>query len=77
VALSLIETLALSLPLPVGLKVTLMLQLALAARLAGQVLVSAKSPALVPVTPMLLMLRDAFPLLVRVTVWAALVVPVG
>jgi hypothetical protein len=54
-----------------------MLQLALAARLAGQVLVSAKSPALVPVTPMLLMLRDAFPLLVRVTVWAALVVPVG
>jgi hypothetical protein len=70
-------TLAVRLPVAEGLKVTLMLQLALAARLAGQVLVWLKSLALVPVSPMLLMLRDAVPLLVKVTIWAALVVPVS
>jgi hypothetical protein len=77
VALSVMATLAVRLPVAEGLKVTLMLQLALAARLAGQVLVWLKSLALVPVSPMLLMLRDAVPLLVKVTIWAALVVPVS
>ena len=43
--------------------------------LLGQVLVWAKSPALVPVRAILLMVRDPAPLLVSVTVWAALVVP--
>jgi hypothetical protein len=53
-----------------------MVQVAPAARvlgLLGQVLVWAKSPALVPVRPMLLMLRAALPLLVSVTVCAVLV----
>src|SRR5947199_59778 len=57
-----------------GVKVTLMVQLAPAARLAGQVLVWAKSPALVPVTLTPLMFSAAVPLLVSVTVCAALVV---
>jgi hypothetical protein len=79
-ALSLIETLAVRLPVAEGLKVTLMVQLLPTARvlgLTGQVLVWAKSPLLVPVIPMLLMVSAAFPLLVRVTLWAPLVVPVG
>ena len=71
-------TLALLVPAAVGLKVTLMVQEAPAAsvlELLGQVLVWAKSPALVPLRPMLLMVRDPAPLLVSVTVCAALVVP--
>src|SRR5947209_18957050 len=70
-------TLALRVPVAVGVKVTLMVQEALAAsvlELLGQVLVWAKSPALVPVRPMLLMVRAALPLLVSVTAWAVLVV---
>ena len=77
VALSVMLTLALRLPLALGVKVTLMVQEAPAAsvlELLGQVLVCAKSPALVPLSPMLLMVRAALPLLVSVTVWAALVV---
>ena len=69
------DTLALRLPLALGEKVTVMVQLALTASELGQVLVCAKSEALVPVMLMLLMLRASVPLLVRVTAWAALVVP--
>src|SRR6266566_2903572 len=75
-ALSVIVTLALRLPVAVGVKVTLMVQEAPAAsvlELLGHVLVWAKSPALVPVRAMLLMVRDPVPLLVSVTVCAALV----
>jgi hypothetical protein len=50
-------------PLAVGVKVTLRLQLALAARLEPQVLVWEKSPLAV----MLVMLRVALPVLLRVT----------
>jgi hypothetical protein len=50
-------------PLAVGVKVTLRAQLALAARLEPQVLVWEKSA----VTVMLLMLRGALPVLLRVT----------
>ena len=74
-ALSVKDTLALRLPLALGEKVTPMVQVALMASEVGQVLVCAKSEALVPVMLMLLMLRASVPLLVRVTVWAALVVP--
>src|SRR5437588_2072350 len=76
-ALSVMLTLALREPVAVGVKVTLMVQEAPAARVLeplGQVLVWAKSPLLVPVKPMLLIVRAALPLLVNVTAWAELVV---
>jgi hypothetical protein len=64
-----------------GVKVTLRVQLAPAARVAGltghavaPVLVSAKSDALTPANEILLIVRATFAPLVRVTVWAALVV---
>src|SRR5437764_9329605 len=72
-ALSVMLTLALRVPVAVGVKVTLMVQEALAARvlgLMGQVLVWAKSALLVPLKPILLMVRAALPLLVNVTVCA-------
>ena len=50
-------------PLAVGVKVTLKVQLALAARLEPQVLVWEKSP----LTVMLVMLRTALPVFLRVT----------
>ena len=55
VALSVTASVALRDPAAVGLKVTLMVQLAAAARLAPQPLVCAKSPLLVPVmtTPLI------------------------
>ena len=77
-ALSLMLTLALRVPVVVGVKVTLMLQEAPAVSvlgLMGQVLVWAKSPALVPPRLIVEIVRSALPLLVRVTVCAALVVP--
>ena len=77
-ALSVMVTLALRLPLADGVKVTLIVQVPPAARvleLLGQVLVCAKSPALVPLKLMLLMVKAALPLLASVTVCAALVVP--
>ena len=77
-ALSLIVTLALRLPVAVGENVTLSVQVAPAASvlgLSGQVFVCAKSPALAPLTPMLLIVNAAVPLLVSVTDFAALVVP--
>src|ERR1051325_5008663 len=74
-ALSTIETLAPRAPVVDGLKVTLMVQAAFAARLAGQLLVWAKSPLLTPVMAMEVMFSAAFPMLLRVTGRAALVVP--
>ena len=69
-ALSVILTLALRVPVAVGVKVTLIVQVAPAAMvlgLIGQVLVWAKSPAFVPVKPIVLMVRAALPLFLRVT----------
>src|SRR5207244_3738908 len=54
-----------------GVNVTLMVQLALAARvdgLIGQLLVWAKSPPLVPATAILAMVTDVVPVLESVTV---------
>ena len=72
-ALSVMDTLALLLPVVLGVKVTLIVHDALTASEPGQVLVCAKSPALVPVMLMVLMLSAAVPLLVSVTVFVALV----
>jgi hypothetical protein len=55
-------------PMTVGLNVTLMLQLAPAARFLPQALVSAKSALLAPVILMLVILSDEFPVFVKVTV---------
>ena len=69
--MSVMLTLALRLPIAEGVKATLIVQVAPAASVLeplGQVLVWAKSPLLVPVRPMLLMVRAALPLLVSVTV---------
>ena len=62
-ALSVIVMEPLRAPVVVGVKVTLRVQLALAARLAPQVLVWEKSP----LTVMLVMLRVALPVLLSVT----------
>ena len=62
-ALSVMVTAPVRVPVAVGLKVTLRVQLALAARLEPQVLVWEKSPLAV----MLIMLRVALPVLLRVT----------
>jgi len=77
--LSLMETLADRPPAAVGVKMTLIVQLDPAARVlepVGQVLVWAKSPLLVPVMLIPLIVRAAVPLLVRVTVCVELLVPV-
>jgi hypothetical protein len=74
-ALSVTERVPLRLPVALGVKVTLTVQLAPAANELPQVLVSAKSPALVPVIAMPVMLKVVVPTLVRVTVFAGLVVP--
>jgi hypothetical protein len=58
-------------------KVTLIVQLAAAATELPHVLVCAKSLALLPVTAMLVRLKVALPLLLRVTVCAELVVSTG
>src|SRR5579862_8363100 len=50
-------------------------QLDPAARVLPQVVVSEKSPGLVPIRVMLAMSKTAFPVLLRVTAWAVLVVP--
>src|SRR6267143_1162160 len=60
-----------------GVKVTLIVQLAPAARVAGdkgQVFVSEKSDPLAPEKEILVIVKATFAPLVRVTVWAALVV---
>ena len=61
-------------PLAEGLKVTAMVQMASAATELPQLLVWVKLPALAPETEMLVILKVALPVLVRVTVCAALVV---
>jgi hypothetical protein len=77
VALSAIDSEAVRAPLAVGLNVTLIVHCAFAPTLPPQPLVSAKSPALAPVrvTPVTVMAVE--PLFVRVTVCAALAVPIG
>ena len=74
-ALSVMLSEAVRLPEAEGVKVTLIVQLAPAATELPHVLVRAKSPALVPATAMLVMLKVALPVLLRVTVRAVLVVP--
>ena len=73
--LSVILNEAVRLPEAVGLNVTLIVQLLLAASELPHVVVSAKSPGLAPAKAMLLMVRAAFPVLLSVTVWAVLDVP--
>lgn len=73
--LSVIFKVAVRVPEAVGVNVTLNVQLLLAASELGHVVVSAKSPGLVPENAMLLMDRAAFPVLFSVTVWDVLVVP--
>ena len=67
-ALSVMLTEAVRLPLAAGVNVTLMVQLAPAATELPHVLVWAKSLALVPVKARLVMLKAAVPVLLRVTV---------
>jgi hypothetical protein len=74
-ALSVIVTLAVRLPFAVGVKVTLMLQLPPPARELPHVFVWAKSPLLVPVTAILVMLTAVLPVLANVTAWAVVAVP--
>jgi hypothetical protein len=75
VALSVTVNEAVRLPVAVGANVTLIVQLKFTANELGHVEVSAKSPGLAPVNPMPLSVKLAFPVLVRVTDWAPLVVP--
>src|SRR5712692_4206440 len=74
-ALSAIDTAAIRLPVAVGLKLALMVHLAPTARLVPHVLLWVKSPGLVPVMPMLVMLIVALPVLVTVALFGALAVP--
>ena len=73
VALSAIVTDPKRLPDTVGVNVTLMVQLAPAATLVGQLLIGAKSPLAVTLE----MIRAALPMLVSVTDCAGLVVPIA
>jgi hypothetical protein len=66
-ALSVRLSAAVRLPLAVGAKVTLIVQLPLAPTELPQVFVSAKSPALVPVSPIPVKIKTALPELVSVT----------
>ena len=66
-ALSLMEIAADRLPGAVGAKITLTVQVPPAATGPPQVFVAGKSPALFPVTAILVIVRVALPLLVRVT----------
>jgi hypothetical protein len=74
-ALSLIFTFDERLPVLVGLNVTLIVQLALAASDAGQVLVSEKSTVLPPDNTMPVTDNDAVPVLVSVITCAVLAMP--
>lgn len=69
---------AVRVPPAVGLKVTVNVQLLPAASVEGdkgQVFVWLKSPELLPVMVMVVMVSALFPLLVKVTFWVALLVP--
>ena len=68
-------TVAVRVPAAVGLNVRLIVQLPPAATELPQVFVSAKSPVLTPAMLMLVMLKLALPVLLRVTLCAGLVVP--
>jgi hypothetical protein len=68
VALSVRVTAAVRVPPAAGVKITLILQLAPAATLEPQLLVSAKSPVLLPETAMLVTLKAALPELVKAIV---------
>ena len=77
-ALSATAKVALREPVAVGVKVTLIVQVALAAKvegLRGQLLVCPKSPGLVPVKPMLVMVSAAPLGFESVTALAVLVMP--
>src|SRR5438093_578159 len=77
-ALSVTVNVALREPVAAGVKVTLMVQVPLAAKvegLMGQLLVCPKSPGLVPVKPMLVMISRVSGGVESVTAWAAPVVP--
>ena len=76
-ALSEMLIVPLRVPVAVGVKVTLIVQLAPAASELPQLSVCAKSPAFVPVTARLVMLKRALPLLDKVTVCARLDVSRG
>lgn len=73
--LSVMVRVAVRLPEAVGVKVTLIRQLLLAERVAPQVVVLAKSPALVPPTAILVMVSPVFPVLFSVTDCAPLATP--
>jgi len=74
-ASSMTVTAAVRIPVAVGVNVTLIVQFPLfAATELPQLFVCAKSPLFAPVTPMLVILRAALPVLVSVTVCAALAV---
>jgi hypothetical protein len=62
-------------PLAAGVKVTLIVQLPPAATLAPQLLLCAKSMGFAPVSAIPLILKAPLPVLLKVTVWAALVAP--
>jgi hypothetical protein len=72
--LSVTVTAALRAPVAVGVKVTLILQLAPATTLVPQVFVWLKSPLFVPVIVMLVMVSAAVPVFESVTACAALFV---
>ena len=74
-ALSLTVSVAKRLPAAAGLNVTLMVQAAPAATVEPQLFCWLKSPALGPPNPMLLIVRNAAPLLVSVTAEASLLWP--
>jgi hypothetical protein len=63
-------------PVPVGVKVTLMVQLFPAARLVPQLLVCPKSPPFAPVTAMPLIVKAVAPGFASVRAWDALAVPI-
>ena len=67
--LSVMVRVAVRVPMSVGLKETVTVQLPLAARLAPQLLVWLKSPEFVPLNAMLEILRVEFPVLLRMTGW--------
>ena len=73
--LSVIINDAVRVPGSAGVNVTLIVQLPFGASVLPQVVVRVKSPESVPVTTWLAMVKVPVPVLLRVTVWAGLVVP--
>jgi hypothetical protein len=78
--LSVTPSVPLRLPLAAGVKVTAIVHEVFAARVVvgvPQVVFSLKSPGLVPVNPMLVIVKSALPVLLRVKVSAVLAVAAG